>query len=221
MNTRRRFSSYGPVNTKTEYSVPRTEIVNKTILQLVGENPENGGHFFTVWAPRQTGKTWVMWQTLYRFQSEGIYTVVCMSVGIMRDILEEDRHFPVFKRLFETELKRTIPELNCWDDLKTILTKPFFEKPLVWIIDEFDALPSHIITNLVNIFREIYLDRNKAPQERIYSLQGLALIGVRSVLGIDNKSGSPFNIQKSIHIPNLTFEEVKLMYDDYQREWEQ
>jgi len=40
-------------------------------------------------------------------------------------------------------------------------------------------------------------------------------------LGIDNKTGSPFNIQKSIHIPNLTFEEVKQMYDDYQREWEQ
>ena len=57
--------------------------------------------------------------------------------------------------------------------------------------------------------------------ERVYNLQGLALIGVRSVLGIDNKSGSPFNIQKSIHIPNLTFEEVRRMYDDYQREWEQ
>jgi len=40
-------------------------------------------------------------------------------------------------------------------------------------------------------------------------------------LGIDNKKGSPFNIQKSIHIPNLTFDEVKQMFDDYQREWEQ
>jgi len=221
MLTKRYFSSYGPVSTKSNYFVPRKELVDRAIQQLVGKNPEEGGHFFTVWAPRQTGKTWIMWQTLYRLQAEGVYTVVCMSAGIMKDIKEEERFFLVFKRLLETELKRSFPDFDTWDDLKIILTKEYFEKPLVWIIDEFDALPEHIITTLVNIFREIYLDRNKAPQERIYNLQGLALIGVRSVLGIDNKKGSPFNIQKSIHIPNLTFEEVKQMYNDYQCEWEQ
>jgi hypothetical protein len=44
------------------------------------------------------------------------------------------------------------------------------------------------------------------------------LIGVRSVLGVDNKSGSPFNIQRSLHIENLTFDEVKNMFDQYHEE---
>ncbi len=221
MIAQRRFSSYGPVDTESNYFVPRTELVNRTIEQLVGKEPEKGGHFFTVWAPRQTGKTWIMWQTLYKLKDQGNYTVVCMSAGILKDIEEDIRIFTVFKRLFETELKTNYSNFNTWEDLKVILTKEYFEKPLILIIDEFDALPEHIITILVNIFREIYLDRNKNKQERIYNLQGLALIGVRSVLGIDNKKGSPFNIQKSIHIPNLTWEEVKLMFDDYQREWQQ
>ena len=46
----------------------------------------------------------------------------------------------------------------------------------------------------------------------------MALIGVRSVLGIENKRGSPFNVQRSLHIPNLTKGEVFQMYQWYERE---
>jgi len=221
MQTKRYFSSYGPVDTESHYYVPRKAFVDRAIQQLVGANPIKGGHFFTVWAPRQTGKTWIMWQTLYRLQAEGVYTVVCMSAGIMKDIKKEERMIELFYELIQDELKFKIPAYSDWDSIKTLVSKKHFEKPLIWIIDEFDALPEHIITTLINIFREIYLKRNKYSGDKQYNLQGLALIGVRSVLGIDNKKGSPFNIQKSIHIPNLTFEEVKQMYDDYQREWEQ
>jgi hypothetical protein len=47
---------------------------------------------------------------------------------------------------------------------------------------------------------------------------GLALIGVRSVLGIENTQGSPFNVQRSIQIPNLSFDEVKYLFDWYQQD---
>ncbi len=221
MLTRRTFSSYGPVSTKSNYFVPRTALIDRAIHQLVGESHEDGGHFFTVWAPRQTGKTWLMWQTLYRLKAEGNFTVVCMSAGILKDVKKEERIVEMFYELIQDELNFKIPTFENWDGIKTLFTKQYFEKPLILIIDEFDALPEHIITALVNIFREIYLNRNKQTDTKQYNLQGLALIGVRSVLGIDNKKGSPFNIQKSIHIPNLTFDEVKQMFDDYQREWEQ
>ena len=41
---------------------------------------------------------------------------------------------------------------------------------------------------------------------------------MRSVLGIENKAGSPFNVQRSLHIPNLTKAEVEEMYKWYERE---
>ena len=56
----RRFSSYGPVNPKLHYYAPRKELIEKAYTTLVGENPEEGGHYITVWAPRQYGKTWIM-----------------------------------------------------------------------------------------------------------------------------------------------------------------
>ena len=66
----RQFSSYGPVNTKLHYYVPREALIEEAYTQLMGENPDEGGHYITVWAPRQRGKSWVMQQTLYRLQKE-------------------------------------------------------------------------------------------------------------------------------------------------------
>ena len=54
-----------------------------------------------------------------------------------------------------------------------------------------------------------------------YLLHGLALVGVRAVLGVESTSGSPFNIQRSLHIKNLSFDEVQNMFDQYQKESKQ
>ena len=66
----RKFSSYGPVNTKLHYYVPREALIEQAYTQLMGENPDEGGHYITVWAPRQRGKSWVMVQTLQRLQED-------------------------------------------------------------------------------------------------------------------------------------------------------
>ncbi len=57
----RHFSSYGPVDCQEHFCVPRQALVAKGVEQLIGQ-PEKGGHYFTIWAPRQTGKTWLMRQ---------------------------------------------------------------------------------------------------------------------------------------------------------------
>jgi len=46
--------------------VRRQELVDQCAKQLVG-NIEKGGHYFTIWGARQTGKTW-----LYRQSQEKI-----------------------------------------------------------------------------------------------------------------------------------------------------
>ena len=55
----RTFFSYGPVDCEEHFCVPRSEIIERCFMQLIG-NPEKGGHFFTIWSPRQCGKTWLM-----------------------------------------------------------------------------------------------------------------------------------------------------------------
>jgi hypothetical protein len=70
--------------------------------------------------------------------------------------------------------------------------------------------------NIIIFF--LFSQDSKVSGEKYYLLHGLALIGVRNVLGIENEKGSPFNVQRSVHIPNLTFEEVAGMFQWYEKE---
>lgn len=57
----RQFWSYGPPDPEQHFCVPRSELVERCVQQLVGAEGRPG-HYFTMWAPRQAGKTWVMEQ---------------------------------------------------------------------------------------------------------------------------------------------------------------
>ena len=39
----RKFSSYGPVNTKLHYYVPRAQLIDRACEQLIGQDPQEGG----------------------------------------------------------------------------------------------------------------------------------------------------------------------------------
>ncbi|NIM80923.1 MAG: hypothetical protein GTN53_21560 [Candidatus Aminicenantes bacterium] len=41
---------------------------------------------------------------------------------------------------------------------------------------------------------------------------------MRSVVGVESNTGSPFNVQRSAHIPNLSYDEVKQMFQWYEKE---
>ncbi len=101
-----------------------------------------------------------------------------------------------------------------WEHWKLLFEKEMglFDSPVILFIDEFDSLPPHVIDRLVTLFRDMYLKRET------YLLHGLALIGVRAVLGVESDRGSPFNIQRSLHVPNLTREEVRELFRQYQKE---
>jgi len=69
----RKFTSYGLVDPEINYSVPRTELINRTLNQVIGQNPEKGGHYITVWAPRQAGKSWILHSVMRRIDEEPEY----------------------------------------------------------------------------------------------------------------------------------------------------
>ena len=81
----RRFNSYGPINTNLHYYAPRKELIARAFTQLVGENPSEGGHYITVWAPRQTGKTWVMQEILFQLKKDPRFDVLKINLEILKD----------------------------------------------------------------------------------------------------------------------------------------
>ena len=211
----RKFSSYGPVDKDLHYYVPRQALVDFACQQLLGENSTKGGHYITVWAPRQRGKTWVMQQVLWRLQQNPRFAVVKINLQSLKDNPHLDEILAYLTSHLATHLAISLPIPENLQHFETLFTAQFLDKPLILILDEFDALTETAISGIVNVFRNIYIHR----QEKVdYLLHGVALIGVRAVLGIENQRGSPFNVQRSLHIPNLTEAEVNAMYRWYERE---
>jgi len=217
----RKFSSYGPVDKDLHFYVPREALIQKAYAHLVGESPEKGGHYVTVWAPRQRGKTWVMNEVFYRLMKDERFRVLSLSVEYLKMQNDTQRIVQSLAEKIIKDLKLKNISVRTPDEFHILFLKEVIERPLILIIDEFDALPEEAISGLSGIFRNIYNIRQKDPNpsaEKEYLLHGLALIGVRSVLGIENAKGSPFNVQRSLHIPNLTHNEVESMFREYEQE---
>ncbi len=221
----RKFSSYGPVDTDLHYYVPRRALVDRAFTELLGENPDKGGHYITIWAPRQRGKTWVMQQVLSRLRRDpqyGRFDALKINLEHLKMEKDVDRIVQVIAGEIIEELALENVTVNKLDEFYHIFKKGVLKKPLILIMDEFDALTEETISGIAGIFRNIYNrrrdDADKTTGEKAYLLHGVALIGVRAVLGIENVTGSPFNVQRSLHIPNLTFAEVESMFNWYERE---
>lgn len=218
----RRFSSYGPIDREVNYYAPRKELIDKAYTQLFGENPMKGGHYITVWAPRQTGKTWLMQQILFQLQKEERFDVLKLNLEIMKDKKSAAEVITSLAGQIGERLGKNFSGIDTQEKFQAIFKKGVLDKPLVLILDEFDALREDGIGAVVSAFRNIHNARkdeiDKSTGEKTYLLHGVALIGVRSVLGIENPKGSPFNVQRSLHVPNLTYDEVKGMFQWYEKE---
>jgi predicted AAA+ superfamily ATPase len=75
-----RFSSYGPVDKDLHYYALRQELVDFAYRQLVGKNLDKGGHYVTVWVPRQRGKTWMMQQVVGKVKARRDFDVAILAM---------------------------------------------------------------------------------------------------------------------------------------------
>lgn len=217
----RRFSSYGAIDQRSHYFVPRTALIERALFELTGDENRDGS-YITVWAPRQRGKTTIMHEVVRQLRQRDDIDVASTSVetlGEQSDALAVVRN--VAQRIADS-CGVAAPRLDSPDDFARLFKRPHLAKPLVLILDEFDCLAEDAIAVLVRAFREIHLLRAEQAHlpvaERDFLLHGVALVGVRSVLGVESRTDSPFNVQRSLHIPNLTADEVGSLFAAYETE---
>jgi len=218
----RKFSSYGPVDPELHYYVPRQELVDFAHQQLLGDNPDKGGHYITVWAPRQTGKTWIMREVFFKLQQDAQFDVVILPLQSLSNLTEVNQVAQFIAQELMEKLGLKNLTINTLKDFHLLFKRETLSKPLILILDEFDGLTEPVLAGLISFFRNIYHSRqnqlDKPSAEKDYLLHSMALIGVRAVLGVENVKGSPFNVQRSVHIPNLTHDEVADLFNEYQQE---
>jgi hypothetical protein len=219
----RKVSSYGPPNNKLHYYAPREALIANALTQLKGYAPEEGGHYITVWASRQTGKSWIMREVVLTLKQESQFDVVILPLQHLSNLTDVNHVAQVLgkKLIKQLSLEKDFI-IDTLDDFEQLFEREILRKPLILILDEFDALSEPVIAGLVGFFRNLYTARqnqtDKSTAEKDYLLHSIALIGVRTVLGVENIKGSPFNVQRSLHIPNLTHDEVGYLFNWYQQE---
>ena len=69
----RYFNTHGPVNASTHFVVPRTALVNHLVEQI------DAGHYFTIYAPRQMGKTTLLYSLVDRLAAQPDFVPVFLS----------------------------------------------------------------------------------------------------------------------------------------------
>ncbi len=166
-----------------------------------------------------------MQEVLSTLKRETQFDVVILPLQHLSNVTDVNRAAQVLAQELVENLGLENLTINTLEDFRQLFKRETLTKPLILILDEFDALSEPVIAGLVSLFRNIYHSRqsqtDKPTAEKNYLLHSMALIGVRAVLGVENVKGSPFNVQRGVHIPNLTYDEVVYLFNWYQQEREQ
>jgi type II secretory pathway predicted ATPase ExeA len=207
----REFNTSGPCDPALHYTVMREA------LMLEGKAKVNKGRFFTLFAPRQAGKTTFFKLLLKVLEKD--FTTVWISFENLATLNKE-----VFYQDFEEQLKEELLKYHFQSNDSIIdphSLATFFKishlsiKPVVLIIDEFEGIPNRVLSEVMHTFRRIYHQKDR------YHLHSLVLIGVSTVAELVVSSASPFNIVDELQIPYFTFAEVHSLIKQYVAESEQ
>jgi hypothetical protein len=222
METRTRtFGTRGPVDSARNYVVPRTEEIADLKRRITD------GRYIVIFAPRQTGKT-----TFFRWALDTLdetYLPIQLNFEEYEEISPE-----AFYACLTDDIRQELEDvafrqlqndaalcqfLESYSITSHISMKRFFEQlgrylknhRLAIIIDEFDGIPTPVVSQFLHTLRRIYLSKN--PNRCPYSV---GIVGVKSITQLNyDRSISPFNIQDEFALPNFTFSQVQTLLAQY------
>ncbi|MEZ4862628.1 MAG: AAA-like domain-containing protein [Caldilineaceae bacterium] len=222
----RYFNTHGPVNETEHYVVARDKLLAELVAQI-----ENG-KYFTIFAPRQMGKTTLLRRLRTVLEEQNTYLPVTLSFEIYEsassqeflqglwteftqgilDVLgmHDTSAVEPTRQLLEQATPQTLVGLfAAWESLHRQLP----EWRIVLIIDEFDGTPLDAISSLLQNWRKIYLDT--IPPR---SLRSVVLIGLQNIATLNLGRSSPFNIANQLELPVFTQEQVQQLFAQYSTE---
>ncbi|MBF0202119.1 MAG: AAA-like domain-containing protein [Desulfamplus sp.] len=202
----REFNTSGPCNPALHYTVLRESLMQKGLEKV------RKGRYFTIFAPRQTGKT-TYFQLLMKELARDGFLPVWVSFENFKT-LEKHRFYHALNSDMTYELKRwgleTLPEINDAHDLQaTFSTHRYGGVKLVMVIDEFEGTPESVLSELMHTFRKMY------HQKEQHCLHSLILVGVSTIAELVISHASPFNIADELEVPYFTFDEVEYLIGQY------
>lgn len=189
----RYFNTSGPNIPSEHYTLPRKELIGNG-LDLVHKN-----RYFTIWAPRQTGKS-----TYFRLLAEELvkegYKVCHVNV---EHLAQSDESF--LCHYLSKEMSKKVGRTITGDSLKWVFDDYLHtekDEKYVLIIDEIESLNPTIFNLFLHTIRQAYHNRSE------HALKSVMLVGVSNITGVIQDNASPFNIADNLDIPYFTKTEI-------------
>ncbi|MGE5342747.1 MAG: AAA family ATPase [Candidatus Omnitrophota bacterium] len=189
--------------------------------------------YFTLHAPRQTGKTTYLYALARKLNAEGKYIALVVSfeeAGYSSITVKEanealiDCIYIAATEQLPPDHRPVNPVKNSFRNLKNYLKKwaDSQEKSIVLFIDEIDSLMDEVLVSILRQLRDGYSSRPK------HFPSSIVLVGLRDVKEYKFKirndceslgKGSPFNIKSdSLLMSNFTKEDVVELLGQHDRE---
>ena len=214
------FNTTGPCDPNKHYMLPPADrLQNAQLHRYV-----NDELYWSLHAPRQTGKTTFLQCWTQELNATGNYAVCCVSVETGQGASLEMGVSAICDAIKETAEKNLLPvpdfktdnPLQCLNSLLTDWAVKTAPKPLVVLFDEVDVLERDVMVSFLRQLRGGFATRGvgKFPIS-------IALVGMKDLWEYipDSKDGkpvnpgSPFNVkQDSVSIRNFTKENVAELF---------
>jgi hypothetical protein len=229
------FEKSGLVIPAMSYYVPLENVVNTDKQDI--KTMVDRGRYFSIFAPRQSGKTTFLEGMCDRLHTDSIYVAIILSFedctalkkAEFYSLIEKELYYRLINRLKEIKCER-IEEvqqfLNQHRLTNHISLRLFFEelnrilqfKKIVIFIDEFDGIPLKELGNFLTALRKLYLAYKKIDRKALYSV---GLVGIRNITKLVVGGVSPFNIADQVTLPSFSLANIRDLYAQYTAETDQ
>ncbi len=202
----KQFNTSGPNIPKKHYTIQRTNLIEKGI-ELVEDD-----RYFTIWAPRQTGKSTYFRQLAERL-TEQDYKVAHINFENYKDIPLRDflyRFFGKIKEYWDIDFSKETNISKIFNLIEEIK-----EQKYVLIIDEVEGINKDYFGEFLHSIRNAYHSRES------HCLKSVILVGVSNIVGVVSDNASPFNIADNLNVPYFTNKEVFELLGQHETETKQ
>ena len=199
----REFNTSGPNIPKRHYTLIRQNIINEGISLVKKER------YFTIWAPRQTGKS-TYFRLLAKELEQNSYKVAHINFENYKTASLESfiyRFTWKLKEFWSIDFSKETEISQIFNLIEQIKDEKF-----VLIIDEVEGINKKYFGEFLHAIRNAYHSRDA------HSLKSIILVGVANITGIIKDNASPFNIADQLSIPYFTTEETYELFAQHETE---
>ncbi len=232
---KRMFEDAGLVDPRRAYHVDLERVVNTKNQDL--KTMVDRGRYFSIFAPRQSGKTTFLEGFCLEFEKDSTYVPIILSFQRYKSLDKQTFYQQIQKELYN-QLTNRLTSVDCpsldaavsyldshqltnhisLGELFEELNQLLGLKKVFIFIDEFDGIPENELENFLTTLRELYQKYKKRQDKALYSV---GLVGIRNITKLIVGGVSPFNIADQVKLPPFSLKNVRDLYAQYSEETNQ